>query len=532
MKFVERNGLYLDIYSRGKSKKFVELIKKYRAVYHSETNLYSIIYTVNCWIDFENMGFYVPEYIKLNVTKSQYMQDKLLKVVLPKNITKDLYPFQIEGVKMLEAGWNFLGDMQGLGKTPQACRFMELHKEYTTNIIICPGFLKEKWQDELHKWTTKKTKILYGREVEKLESGVTYIINYDILSYKLKSFDNLDLDCVSADEVHYCKSGQTQRTRAMNVLAKKAKTFIPITGTPILNNPDEIYNVLNIVAPTLFYSKSAFQNQYCIMEFKYGENRFVDSKNEDQLYRILKESILIRRNYEEVKYQFGDTYKVKIEQKIIPIKLDSYEEYNFADKDLYKYIEKNQGIARARKLASTINLHRPRILKEIIYENKKNFIFNWVDRHLEKGEKICLFFKRTAHLDEFVKKYGRQVLKINGETETEKRFEKSKMFNQSRRLNLICGNILACGVGLDLIGSHIICFVDFDWNFSNMEQVIKRADRFGQKNNVVYVYYFAGENTIEDSYLMSKLDKKNNISKKIIDGRRLKDNERFRNGFK
>lgn len=531
MNFVEKDGLYLNIHAR-KSKKLLDIVKRKKAIYQANSNTYIIPYEKGCWKDFEELGYFIPEYLKEETTRHKYMLKKLDEITLPKNITNRLYPYQVEGIKMLEAGWSFLGDMQGLGKTPQSSRFLELHEEYKTNIVMCPGFLKEKWENELSIWTTKKTKILYGRKVEKLESGYTYIINYDILSYKLPSFKSLDIDCIIADEVHYCKSNQTKRTQAMNKLVKKCKRFIPMTGTPILNNPNEIYNVLNLLAPTQFYSKAVFEARYCKMEFKFGRNQFIDSKNEDELYRILKESILIRRDYDEVKHQFAGDYNVRINSTIVPLELDSYEEYISANRDLYSYIVKTDGVKKANRISEALGLHRPRILKEIIYKNKKEKIFKWVDEHLKHNQKICLFFMRTEHLNEFVERYGRNALKINGETKTENRFEMCNMFNQSRRLNVLCGNIKACGVGLDLIGSHDIAFVDFDWNFSNMEQVIKRADRFGQKEPVVNVYYFAGKNTIEDSYLMKKLDNKNNIAKQIIDGRELKSKERFKNSFK
>jgi len=531
LKFVDRQGIFLVIYNVRKSKKFVELMTKNHAVLDKKTKLYKMKYYKRCWEQFEKIGYFVPEYVKKETTKELYLNDRLKKIRLPPNITRDLYPYQIEGIKMLEAGWTFLGDMQGLGKTPQSCRFLELHKEYKTNIVICPGFLKEKWGNEIKKWTTKKFKILYGWKVEKLENGYTYLINYDILAKKLPSFDSLDIDCIVVDEIHFCKNGDIGRTKAMNSLAKKCKRFIPVTGTPLLNNPLELYNALSIIAPTQFYQKQIFENNYCEFDYRFKIPRFIRPKNEKQLYEILKKTILIRRDYNEVKSQFAGTYDVKIESRIVSVQLDSYDEYDFANNNLFEYVVKKEGIKKAKKISSSLNMHKPRYLKEIIYENKKENIFKWVDKYLQKEQKICLFFMRTSHLNDFVKRYGRNALKINGETKTEDRFEMCNMFNQSRRLNVLCGNIKACGVGLDLIGSHTIAFVDFDNNFSNMEQVIKRADRFGQKSKIVNVYYFAGKDTIEDSYIMHKLDFKNNMAKNIIDGRSLRNEEKFQKSF-
>ena len=92
---------------------------------------------------------------------------------------------------------------------------------------------------------------------------------------------------------------------------------------------------------------------------------------------------------------------------------------------------------------------------------------------------------------------------------------------------VLCCNIKASGVGLDLIGCHYVGFVDLDDVWENMSQAISRFDRIGQKAPVS-VYYFVGLNTIEEYDILSKLDKKHDTAKRIIDGRELKQHERIR----
>jgi SWI/SNF-related matrix-associated actin-dependent regulator 1 of chromatin subfamily A len=323
------------------------------------------------------------------------------------------------------------------------------------------------------------------------------------------------LDVVIADEFHLCKNDATIRTKAMRKLVANTKNFKALTGTPILNNPIDLYPVLNMVDPFHFYSRKLFEEQYCT---KY-QDRIVGAKNHDKLYRVLKRSIMIRRTFADVKDQI-EGYKTVVDQQVVPIKLSDYTEYTRAESDLESYVYETTGKVYGEGLA----LQRQKILKDIIYKQKKEMIFQWLDNFLLENQKITLFFTRTEHLKEFANRYDATI--INGETPTNKRLQISKEFNTNNKLVLCC-NIKAAGVGLDLIGCHYAGFVDLDDVWENMSQAISRFDRIGQEFPVVSVYYFVGLQTIEHHVILKKLDTKHENAKRIIDGRGLHGNERI-----
>ena len=508
----EGNSLIIHNTSRTDSS-FKRWMKQLNAKLRLPQGVYVMDYYNDCWKQFEQLKYKIPEYVRQNVTLRYYMWQKIKKVYIPEELKTDLFGFQIQGLYQLEAGFSYLADKMGLGKTPQALRFLELHKGNTNNLVICPSYMKEKWQAEAKRWTTLNTQIISGQKPNELKDNCTYIINYEILQYHVEILKRKKLDIVIADEIHMCRNSNTIRTKSVKKVSKKANRFITLSGTPFVNNPIEIYPILSSIDNFQFYSKALFTDQYCIMSKMY--NKPCGSKNEEDLYKRLKKSIMIRRTISDVKDEMKGRFDTKVIQDVMPLKISNYAEYK-----------------RAKKDDSIDDLQKPRILKDIIYEGKKKAIFEYVDNFLLSDEKIGLFFKSTAHLNEFVDRYKKVSMKIDGSTPTKVRFDMCSKFNTDDRIKVFCGNIIACGTGLDLIGSHTVCFIDLDWNYNNMEQVISRFNRFGQKSPIVNVVYFVGMDTIESSRLLYNLDHKTRQFTKVIDNEEIQGKESFVKGLK
>jgi SWI/SNF-related matrix-associated actin-dependent regulator 1 of chromatin subfamily A len=65
---------------------------------------------------------------------------------------------------------------------------------------------------------------------------------------------DLNFKITIADEAHYMKSRSAKRSRALIPLLRKSKRCMLLTGTPILNHPVEIYNLLKIIRPDIWVS--------------------------------------------------------------------------------------------------------------------------------------------------------------------------------------------------------------------------------------------------------------------------------------
>jgi SWI/SNF-related matrix-associated actin-dependent regulator 1 of chromatin subfamily A len=490
---------------------------KIGCVYNAVSMTWSVTFNKFKLKQLENIGCSIPDYIRQGLTKKQLRTTILRTIQLPSYITDGLFDYQVQGVKMLFAGYSLLADEMGLGKTITLLRFLQGSVRRRA-VVVCPAFLKEKWAYEVKKWTTHEPFVIYGQSKVKLPKRGVYIINYDILAYHIDTLMQHSIELVASDEAHLCGNDATIRTKSLRRLATHSTRYVPMTGTPILNNAKELYPHLNILASDEFYSKKLFLAEYCIEK----NDRIVGTKNHEKLHRVLKDSIMIRRTYDEVKKDFGSSYNVRIDDQLIPIRLESYVTYNEAQQDIAGYLYRTTG----KSYGSNVILHKDRVLKEIIYDEKKQGIFDWMDNFLLYGDKITLFFNRTKHLKEFAERYDADV--IYGQTDMKKRLDIIHDFNYNNK-KVLCCNIKAAGVGLDIIGCHNTGFVDFDYVWENMKQAIKRFDRFGQKSPIVSVYYFAGLNTIEEYATLEKLDKKHETSRRIVDGRKLRHDEKLQN---
>jgi SWI/SNF-related matrix-associated actin-dependent regulator of chromatin subfamily A-like protein 1 len=105
---------------------------------------------------------------------------------------------------------------------------------------------------------------------------------------------------VIADEAHYLKSRDSQRSKSLIPLLKKFKRVLLLTGTPLLGRPAEIYNLLKILRPDLFTYFQEFGIRYTKpQKTQYGVD-WTGSSNTRELHLLLEKSLMIRRLKSEV----------------------------------------------------------------------------------------------------------------------------------------------------------------------------------------------------------------------------------------
>jgi SNF2 family DNA or RNA helicase len=68
---------------------------------------------------------------------------------------------------------------------------------------------------------------------------------------------------VIADEANYLKSRDAKRSKVLAPILTHAKRCVLISGTPMLNRPVEMFNLLNILRPDAFPKFKDFSDRYC-----------------------------------------------------------------------------------------------------------------------------------------------------------------------------------------------------------------------------------------------------------------------------
>lgn len=122
-----------------------------------------------------------------------------------------------------------------------------------------------------------------------------------VLATKLAAFivkKNFKI-CI-CDEAHYLKSRDSQRSRYLVPLLIKMKRILLLSGTPMLARPNELYNLVRILRPDVFYSFKEFGLRYCNPRESYFGVDWTGSSNMRELHLVLEKGIMIRRLKSEV----------------------------------------------------------------------------------------------------------------------------------------------------------------------------------------------------------------------------------------
>lgn len=162
-------------------------------------------------------------------------------------------PFQLAGAAWLQSRRRgCLFDEMGLGKTMQ---FLLALPSRARSIVACPAVVKPAWAAECGTWRPDlRARILEGRNCLNRwpDAGEVLVLNYEVLpdpgQVRLLGHAPPGL-VLGADEAHRLKSRKTkawESWKALRLAVRRAGgRLYGLTGTPLLNSPAELWQVLN-----------------------------------------------------------------------------------------------------------------------------------------------------------------------------------------------------------------------------------------------------------------------------------------------
>ena len=354
----------------------------------------------------------------------KYVSMEKKKVEVPKGFEFKTNPFQhqIEGFEygLANNRW-LLGDEQGLGKTKQVIDIAvakKLQKDYKHCLIICGvNGLKWNWLNEIHTHSNEDGWILGQRfkagkriigsvvdrvddleNIDKIESYflITNVetLRNDVIVKKLQDLCKKGIiGLVAIDEIHKCKNPTSHQGKG--ILKIQPECRIAMTGTPLMNNPFDLYVILK----WLGYEKHpfyAFKKHYGLFG-GYGGYEVVGYRYLDELQAQLDE-IMLRRLKNDVldlpeKTHITEYVEMTPKQKQIydevtaDIKMN-IDQIKMANNPLAELIRMRQATGYTGILSSTVResakLDRMEELVEEAVENGKQVVIfsNWtqIDR--------------------------------------------------------------------------------------------------------------------------------------------------------
>ncbi|CAD6191489.1 unnamed protein product [Caenorhabditis auriculariae] len=455
--------------------------------------------------------------------------------VQPDYITEtggSLHPYQLEGINWLRHCWAngtdaILADEMGLGKTVQSLTFLyTLLKENHSKgpfLIAAPLSTIINWEREAEQWCPDFYVVTYvgdrdsrvvirehefsflndavkgGVKTSKIRTQEHMKFHVLLTSYECINMDkpilsSIEWGALVVDEAHRLKNNQS--TFFKNLREYKIGYRVLLTGTPLQNNLEELFHLLNFLAPDRFYDLESFTRE------------FAEISKEDQIQKLhsLLGPHMLRRLKADVLTGMPSKSELIVRLELSPLQKKYYK--NILTKNFDALNVKNGGtqmsliniIMELKKCCNhpylfvKASMEAPK-LKNGMYEgtalikNAGKFVLlqKMMRKLKEEGHRVLIFSQMTMMLD---------ILEDFCEVESYKTRLIDSMPLELNSLSFLLST-RAGGLGINLATADTVIIYDSDWNPHNDIQAFSRAHRIGQQNKVM-IYRFVTRNSVEE----------------------------------
>jgi SNF2 family DNA or RNA helicase len=375
-----------------------------------------------------------------------------------------LYPYQEQGAAFLaERGRAYNADGMGLGKTVQAMHATQLVKAKRV-LWIGPASTLPNVQHEWPHWG--------------YSPAMFYATSYEKVARNPGHWTDLEPDTVIVDEAHYCKTRTAQRTIAALSVARAAKRAWLLSGTPMPNNPSELWppvRVLwgNITRSLRIGSYADWLNRFCRWEMTEYGPKIWGSQNLHELKPHLQR-IMIRRRVEDVGLQLPP---LRVDMQLLPrdARLEeallqagwTRDAAQFLERQMvYEESTEEASLSRLRRILGTYKAAR---VGELLKEELRT-------KQYRKIVVLAYHHDVISILGQVLEPFG--VVTLTGSTLPKRRQAAIDEFTKGRA-RVFLGQQTAAGVGLNLQVANEVVLVEPSWSPEDNAQAIKRVHRIG-----------------------------------------------------
>lgn len=437
-------------------------------------------------------------------------------------------------------------------------------------LYICPAPLLRNVMAEYRNWAPHRNVTFIGNmprdsrayfldNIMPTLAEVVVIVNYEAWRRDMVMLDKLvefKFDTIIMDEAHAVKNVKTNAYRGVEKLVlgdHRPEYVIPMTGTPILNRPQELFPLLHIVNPDEFYDESAYLRNYCEQyEDSSGQWRWkFRAGGLDLLSKKIGKNFL-RRTREQA--------GIKLPPKTViyhDLELDEekYADQARARKQMREWAtivvnkEKGQALSATRKIAVITRLRQietwPAGIVQYVTaqdENGKSYIVRdpitkekqiLLQLDIEESQKVdyCISYdEETGYWDGLIPEFieeergvvfsqfkaplqelanrinasGKKAVVFPGTSDTKLSDEIRKDFDlrytpvgSEHKWDVVLCGFKSGGVGLNFTGATQLINLDDEWNPGKRDQAWDRIHRIGQERPVT-IHVIRDKKTIDD----------------------------------
>ncbi len=464
-----------------------------------------------CYPDVIEHAVTIRENRSREIAVNQFFRNKK---EIQKLVKCNLFPYQLEGVRFCAtAGRSILADDMGLGKTVQAIATAQLLRKITkidSVFIICPTSLKHQWATEIKKFAGESALVIEGNVLarEKLYASPAFykILSYNVTLNDWKTINDKNPGLLLLDEAQRLKNFRAKVSQRVKLISSRFS--LVLTGTPIENNLEELYSLMQLVNPLFLGSLQNFLSKYRLTDNETGKVTGYTGLN--TLGETLRQ-VMLRRRKKEVLSQLPERSDRNLLIPMTEKQTELHDDYALTVSRLVRSWRR-KGFLEERerqRLMIALNLMRMScdstylIDQETNHQNKIDELVTLLSEILSnEGEKVVIFsqWERMTRLV----RHELELLQIgyrylHGAIPSKQRGALYSDFNEKSDVRVFLSTD-AGGVGLNLQSAAWIINLDIPWNPGVLEQRIGRIHRLGQKKPV-NVINLVSANTIESNML-------------------------------
>jgi SNF2 family DNA or RNA helicase len=413
------------------------------------------------------------------------------------------YGYQLQAAALTLQNPNLLlGDDLGLGKTISACATMTTGAPLPAAVVV-QTHLAQQWADRIEEFTHLTTHIIKGTKPYDLPMADVYIFTYSRIAGWIDVINAALFKSVFYDEVQELRKGtKTMKGRAASVLSACASVVQGLTATPIYNYGDEIFEIMQFIAPDLLGDINEFQREWC-------SGKLVKDPAALGTYMRDKGFFLRRTEHDEtVKAQIPPLNTVDWEVEWSEDAAAAVDDLTrtLAQKVLEgRFVERGQA---ARELDMMMRM------KTGIA--KASAVAGYVDLVLKDAPRVLLagWHRDVYDIWKDNLQHHNPVLYTGTESPAKKRRNVEAFINGDSRVMMIS---LRSGAGLDGLQEYCsdVVFGELDWSPQVHKQVVGRLRRPGQTKQVTAHYLHTAGGS--DPIIMDILGVKSDQSRGITD---------------
>lgn len=435
-----------------------------------------------------------------------------------------LYEEQQEGVRFLVSKTKaILAFQAGLGKTYTACTAME-HvlriKQNLRGIIICPvnaiGIFERELKEKLgyEKWDIgfiTSDRMEYNEDVNRvfIFSYTAFLDYYSLVEELRKRYV---LVCI-IDEAHKLQAKDTKTKKAMNDIKEKLAVLWLVTATPLLNDVEGMFNLVDYLDKNIFGSRTAFYNNYVDFKLKDifikgggGKKRKVREitgyKNLEKLSERLSKIAIVRQKKYDLK--FARVWK--------ELKEEEKQMYEQASAGILGGGDKKDFGARMHDLQRVVDssYYEERIECDEI-GTKEEMLIETLKKITSKDIASIVYIEHHSTMDRLkrvLKEYKREIgyRKIHIITGSVGRDERREVELSLKPKDIVL--ITSAGSqSLNLQKASAVVFYDIPFSVGVCIQVIGRITRADTEHKKQYVFLLYTKDTIDEYKYLLFLDK-------------------------